>query len=426
MRPFFYFFIMFLSLLHSYGATLTETNYFTLHPELGGEACIVDKNIQVSEESSIEDLSINNYPIIDGSDSTLPLRQILTAKILNCEYTWERNTFVSANETGQREVHIQPHMGWDTWNKFAPGHLLKSNTHDSYIKLINDKVDLIFCARSISRDEKAYADSLGVKLLEKPIAKDALIFIVNPANPVNSVTHNDIKNIYRQQIVNWNELGGLDSPITPYIRNQNSGSQEKFETLVMENEDISNFKTLNIGSLMMSPYNQLIHDPAGIGFTPYYFFDSIVASDTTKELAIDGIFPNKETIEDESYIWTTEVFAAIRADENPESITYRLFNEMTEPWGQSIVKESGYVPFVSNQSSLQQVLHVKYLTYSEKCVCINNPDVLKSLSIVTSDGKTVFFSKDWFGTVSLSKFSKGIYFVIACFDDHKESLKIIL
>mgnify|MGYP007094726108 CR=1 FL=1 len=41
----------------------------------------------------ISDITIDNFPIIDGSDSTDPLRTILMCKILGFNYKWERRPF---------------------------------------------------------------------------------------------------------------------------------------------------------------------------------------------------------------------------------------------------------------------------------------------------------------------------------------------
>ena len=103
----------------------------------------------------------------------------------------------------------------------------------SFLNLIDGRVELIITARSISRDERVYANEKGVALTEKPIAKDALAFLVNPANPVNNLTTAQIQGIYTGAITNWKEVGGLDAEIVPYVRNSNSGSQEKFETTIM-------------------------------------------------------------------------------------------------------------------------------------------------------------------------------------------------
>ena len=52
-------------------------------------------------------------------------------------------------------------------------------------------------------------------------------------NPIDNLSIEQIQGIYTGDIVNWSEVGGWDCELHPYVRNRNSGSQEKFETMVM-------------------------------------------------------------------------------------------------------------------------------------------------------------------------------------------------
>lgn len=95
------------------------------------------------------------------------------------------------------------------------------------MNLIDGKVELVIAARAASRDENKYARDNNVALIEKPIAKDALTFMVNNSNPIECLSVEQIRKIYTGDITNWQEVGGEDMLITPYVRNRNSGSQEK-------------------------------------------------------------------------------------------------------------------------------------------------------------------------------------------------------
>lgn len=51
-----------------------------------------------------------------------------------------------------------------------------------------------------------------------PVAWDALAIIVNKNNPLNNLTSQQIKNIYKRKITNWRELGGSSNPVKLYTR----------------------------------------------------------------------------------------------------------------------------------------------------------------------------------------------------------------
>lgn len=303
---------------------------------------------------SLHDITINDFPIIDGSDSTDPLRDLLMCKVLGFEYKWERRPFTQDPKADIKEIIPQYTCSEDERQHLETVCLKHSNTHQSFINLIDDKVELVIAARSISRDEKEYAEEQDVTLIEKPIAKDALTFMVNPANPVNNLLISQIQGIYTGEITNWKEVGGNDEQIRPYVRNRNSGSQEKFETLVMAGLQIGEFPELQVGLTMMSPYYQLEDDKQGIGFSPFYYYSVIVDNGSTKAIGIDGVEMTKDNIRNNTYPYTTEVYAAVRSDINRNSTAYELFEFLTTPAGQEIVNESGYVP-LTNGSSVRAI-----------------------------------------------------------------------
>lgn len=288
-------------------------------------------------------ITIDNFPVIDGSDSTEPLRDLLMCKILGYDYKWKRYSISGEPNSHLKYVYTEYTCTEDQWIYLRGECLKRSNTHQSFVNLIDDKVELVIAARSASRDEKVYADEKGVTLMEKPIAKDALTFMVNPSNPVDNITISQLQGIYTGEITNWKEVGGKDEKITPYVRNRNSGSQEKFETLVMSGLTIADFPELQVGHLMMSPYYQLDNDKTGIAYSPYYYYSVIVDNASTKAIGINGVAMTKENIRNNTYPYTTEVYAAVRSDIDRNSPAYSLYEFLTTPEGQTVVNESGYV-----------------------------------------------------------------------------------
>lgn len=194
---------------------------------------------------SLDGITVNNFPVIDGSDSTTPLRYILMCHTMGFTYTWQRSPFVQFD--GPKTI-LPDYTCTDSERQHLGDCMKESNTHGSFVNLIDNSVELILTARTLSRDEKVYAESRNVTLIEKPIAIDALTFMVHPDNPVNNLTTKQIQGIYTGEIKNWKEVGGKDAPIVAYVRNRNSGSQEKFESMVMNGLQIADFPELQIGN----------------------------------------------------------------------------------------------------------------------------------------------------------------------------------
>ena len=79
--------------------------------------------------------------------------------------------------------------------------------------LVNGTVDLANASRKIKDEETSEAQSNGVTPVEHIIARDAIAVIVNPNNPVNELTLQQISYIYSGKYTNWNEVGGEDRPL---------------------------------------------------------------------------------------------------------------------------------------------------------------------------------------------------------------------
>lgn len=86
---------------------------------------------------------------------------------------------------------------------------------------------VVYEAPDYVKDELKEADA---QLEQKPIGRDALVFIVNEENPVKSLTRQQLKDIYAGKITNWKEVGGDDLDIVAFQRSEDSGSQTLFKS----------------------------------------------------------------------------------------------------------------------------------------------------------------------------------------------------
>ena len=296
--------------------------------------------------SDMKDVRLEDWPLTDCSTSTKPARDLVAYKLLGVPYKWEEDWL------GGRVYIINP----DLYSEKAPFPLndyqaknLCSGTHGAYTNLIEGKTDVIIASRDISRNEKASAAELGVELETAPLAIDALVFIVNPKNPVKNLTADQVRKIYTGEITNWKEVGGVDHAITPYIRDADSGSQEKMETLVMDGLKMidgteGTYMYEIIGSQMASPYLQIENDEYGIGYTPFFYCTAMVRDLMRVDmLSIDGVMPSKESLRNNKYPFVSSIYAAVRKTEAPESMAFKLFQFLFTKRGADMIDESGYI-----------------------------------------------------------------------------------
>ena len=120
------------------------------------------------------------------------------------------------------------------WENF--GLWSRSDSEDYGAQLL-----IVYEAPEYVKEELAEADA---KLEQKAIGRDALVFIVNEENPVQSLTQQQLRDIYAGRITSWKDVGGADAPIVAFQRGVDSGSQTLFKKLLIDKGD---------GQLMAAP-----------------------------------------------------------------------------------------------------------------------------------------------------------------------------
>ena len=290
-------------------------------------------------EGDLKGIKLEDWPMTDCSTSTGPVRDIVAYSLLGIPYHWDIDWL------GARTYIVYPDFSGFDFSEFYRKNPC-SGTHEAYMNLMEGKTDVIIASRDISRNEKASSEELGVELETAPLAIDALVFIVNPMNPVKNLTSDQVRKIYTGEIRNWKEVGGVDHAITPYIRDVNSGSQEKMETLVMKGLTMIDGEYMPeiIGSMMDSPYRQLEFNEYGIAYTPFFYRIAMVRDlSNVTMLSIDGVAPTKESLRSNKYPFVSSIYAAVRKTEDHKSMAYKLYQFLFTKKGADMIDESGYI-----------------------------------------------------------------------------------
>lgn len=219
-----------------------------------------------------------------------------------------------------------------------------TRSSEVYRNLINGNVDVIFAAE-ISEEDREYAKEMGVELNIIPATSSAFVFIVNTSNPVDNLTFDQVQKIYTGEITNWLEVGGNDAPIIPYQRPAGSGSQTAMLSLVMKDKEIMTPQTIQIQGEMgqlIDAVAEFDNSDTAIGYSYFYYVNTMYKRDTIKMLSIDGVKPAIDTIKSGEYPIYTNGFIVTRgdADEN----TLKWVEAVLSSRGSEIIENAGYVP----------------------------------------------------------------------------------
>lgn len=265
--------------------------------------------------------NLDNYPKVDASIATQPLA---TAFI----------------------------KGFTKIDQIDESYFNYSNTHSAYSKLINNEVDLILVSEP-SSEEIALARQKGIEFEIIPIVKDGFVFYVNTENKVENVSVEQIQKIYNGEITNWKELGGFDDPIIAYQSPTNSDSQIGMLSLVMKSSNLADPPRENLNDSNHQIINLVSNYKNGrntIGYSYYYYantmfqsIDNEVASNV-KFMSINRVTPNKQSIKNDSYPFTTDYYIVINKAADSNSAARMLANNMLSAKGKKIAEDAGYIP----------------------------------------------------------------------------------
>lgn len=127
-----------------------------------------------------------------------------------------------------------------------------------------------------------------------PLAQDALVVIVNSRNAVTNISLEQVRGIYQGYLRNWKDIGGTDSDITLYSREDASASRLEFERLVMgQYRSSPNAQILPSSIAMME---QIAAEPSAIAYVPLSQVNNSV-----RVLSINHIAPSIDSILNNSY-----------------------------------------------------------------------------------------------------------------------------
>lgn len=254
-------------------------------------------------------------PRLDGSTSTAPLARAMCAVLL-----------------GENQNQVSDLVRF-------------SRTTQSYWNLMSGEADLLLAAEPTP--EVMEELNKGDRWTLTPFATDALVFVVNQDNPVDSLTVEQVQKIYTGEITNWSEVGGEELDIVPFQRNREAGSQTMFEKLVMSGLELMDPPvnwTADSMEGLLNAVREYDNSAAALGYTVYYYANDMEMARGLKVLAIDGVSPSAQAIRDKEYPFLNPYFVAIRKDLSQDSPTRILYDWVLGPDGQKLAALEGYVP----------------------------------------------------------------------------------
>jgi phosphate transport system substrate-binding protein len=240
----------------------------------------------------------------------------------------EESVIIGERDGHSEQIEIQAHGSGTAFNGLKDG-----------------LADIGMSSRKIkSEEQQSLAPTLGdltSNASEHVIALDGIAVIVNPANPIKTLSMTQIADIFSGKITDWSTLGGQAGTITIYSRDDKSGTYDFFKEAVLK----SHGKTLASNAERFEDSEKLsaavAANPAGIGFIGLNYIASnkaLALSDT----GVEARKPSLLTIKTEDYLLSRRLYLYIpEKSTNPNVAKFIDFAVGSE--AQPVVASTGLV-----------------------------------------------------------------------------------
>jgi phosphate transport system substrate-binding protein len=212
-----------------------------------------------------------------------------------------------------------------------------------FASLINGTTDICAASRPIQAKELAQAKDKGVTPKEIAVARDAIVVIVHPKNPLLSLTMGQTGDIFTGKLTHWNQVGGGQEAIIPLSRESSSGTYVFFQEHVLKKADYTVYARLMPGTSAMA--QSVAADETSIGYTGLGYAlemkDSVKMLGIKQDEATPAVAPSEETVASGAYPISRELFFYTNGE--PGEMIKPFIEFCLSAAGQQIVRETGYV-----------------------------------------------------------------------------------
>jgi phosphate transport system substrate-binding protein len=191
------------------------------------------------------------------------------------------------------------------------------------------RCDIGLSSRSLKDEEKESG------LTETVLAYDGIAIIVNPQNPVQELSLDDIAAIYTGEITNWSEVGGNDAEIVLIGREAGSGTRDGFESITGTEEACKYRQELtSTGDVITT----VASNSDAIGYASLASVD-----DSVNAVSVDGVVPGEDTVKDGSYVVQRPFVLVTKEGTELSETAQKFFDFATSDDAVELISSAGVV-----------------------------------------------------------------------------------
>ena len=179
------------------------------------------------------------------------------------------------------------------------------------------------------------------KVVDLVVANDGIVVVNNENNPMESLTNEQISDIYNGKVSDWSEIGGNPGPIVPIARDSNSGTQRFFASY-FGIEELA--QSTLVAKENHEIVNSVFENPNSIGFIGYAYFNLLVreVSISAKSDSTDFISPTPNNLESGAYPLKRSLHIYYQGDYDERVRAFLAYLETDR--AKQIIEGSGLIP----------------------------------------------------------------------------------
>ncbi len=208
--------------------------------------------------------------------------------------------------------------------------------------LAGGTADIGMSSRRIKPEEKVRLAAQGdmtSQAAEHVLGLDGVAVVVSRGNPVESLTLDQIRDLFSGRITDWSTLGGSSGSVEVYARDDRSGTFDTFKSLVLRDAPLAAGAKRYEDSRKLS--SEVAADPRGIGFVGLAYVGDAKALKVSEAGSV-AYRPTVFTVRTEDYRLSRRLYLYVApASPNPwvgKFVQFALSDE-----GQTVVDAVGFV-----------------------------------------------------------------------------------
>jgi len=199
--------------------------------------------------------------------------------------------------------------------------------------VIDGTAEIGMSSRDPKDKEVANAKSKGVDMKTITVAKDGIAIIVNEANPLESITLEEVELIFSGDVTDWSGITAQTGDISAYTRNTSSGTYAVFQELAMNSRDYGSDTQKMAGNEQIAA--EVAKNPNGIGYVGLAYINT----PGVKVLPVEGAAPDSK-----NYPLARPLYYLINKGKALSPLANDFIGFSMSPEGQAIVNRVHFLP----------------------------------------------------------------------------------